>query len=70
MIYKGQDPNGPAASTKIASAPPVGAVVCLGQANGRAFLPSYAPIVEKRHRWPMATVKGFQLIAVADVEFN
>ena len=51
-IYKGQDPSGPAALISAQLAPrSLGweQLFALGQANGRAFLPSYAPIVEKRH---------------------
>ena len=51
-LYKGQDPTG--AASKVSSelgATPLSwdQLFSLGQANGRAFLPSYAPIVEKRH---------------------
>ena len=49
-------PAGPAADVAKASSGPVlsagSSSMTLGQANGRAFLPAYAPIVEKRH--PMA----------------
>ena len=74
-IYKGQDPS--EAAAKVSSelgATPLGweQLFSLGQANGRAFLPSYAPIVEKRH----ATAYGdrerdFQLYRRGRyVEFN
>ena len=51
-LYKGQDPTGTAAkvSSELGATPlSWDQLFSLGQANGRAFLPSYAPIVEKRH---------------------
>ncbi len=51
LLYKGQDKGGPAAaiSSQLGSCP-LGweQLFSLGQACGRAFLPSYSPIVEKR----------------------
>ena len=51
-LYRGQDPEGPAAT----KASDIGAVNLsweqlhdLAQANGKAFLPAYTPIVEKRN---------------------
>ena len=75
VLYKGQDPSGPAAGVSAQlGARPLGweQLFALGQANGRAFLPSYAPIVEKRH--PMAygdRERQFQLYRRGRyVEFN
>ena len=75
VLYKGQDPSGPAASVSSELGPrPLGweQLFSLGQANGRAFLPAYAPIVEKRH--PMAygdRERDFQLYRRGRyVEFN
>ncbi len=51
-LYKGQDSTGVAAkvSSELGATPlSWEQLFSLGQANGRAFLPSYAPIVEKRH---------------------
>ncbi|BEV36056.1 oxygen-dependent coproporphyrinogen oxidase [Synechococcus sp. M16CYN] len=51
-LYKGQNPNGVAAriSSELGdSSLSWEQLFALGQANGRAFLPSYAPIVEKRY---------------------
>jgi len=74
-LYKGQDPAGPAAqvSARLGARPlSWEQLFSLGQANGRAFLPSYAPIVEKRH--PMAygdREREFQLYRRGRyVEFN
>ena len=75
QLYKGQNPEGPAA----AKAQQTGArplsweqLLALGQANGRAFLPAYTPIVEKRH--PLAygeRERQFQLYRRGRyVEFN
>ena len=52
VLYKGQDPQGPAAQVSAGLGPrPLGweQLFALGLANGRAFLPAYTPIVEKRH---------------------
>ena len=75
ILYKGQDPQGVAAQVSGAlGARPLGweQLFALGQANGRAFLPSYSPIVEKRH--PMAygdRERQFQLYRRGRyVEFN
>jgi coproporphyrinogen III oxidase len=74
-LYKGQDPAGSAAqvSARLGARPlSWEQLFSLGQANGRAFLPSYAPIVEKRH--PMAygdREREFQLYRRGRyVEFN
>jgi len=74
-LYKGQDPSGPAAqvSARLGARPlSWEQLFSLGQANGRAFLPAYAPIVEKRH--PMAygdRERDFQLYRRGRyVEFN
>ncbi len=51
ILYKGQDPNGPAAaiSKELAQKPRSWEqFFSLAQACGKAFLPSYVPIVEKR----------------------
>ena len=51
-LYKGQDSTGVAAkvSSELGATPlSWEQLFSLGQANGRAFLPSYAPIVEQRH---------------------
>ena len=51
LLYKGQDKAGPAAaiSSQLGTCPlSWEQLFSLGQACGRAFLPSYAPIVEKR----------------------
>ena len=75
QLYKGQNPEGPAA----AKAQQTGSrplsweqLLALGQANGRAFLPAYTPIVEKRH--PLAygeRERQFQLYRRGRyVEFN
>ena len=51
-LYRGQDPDGPAA-TKAGEIGPVSLsweqLYALAQANGKAFLPAYTPIVEKRN---------------------
>ena len=75
ILYKGQDPQGPAAA--VASA--TGAIqqdweklFSLASACGNAFLPSYVPIVERRH--PLAygdRERQFQLYRRGRyVEFN
>lgn len=57
VLYKGQDPSGPAA----AESNRIGAVnqsweqlFALASACGNAFLPSYVPIAEKRQHTPTA----------------
>ena len=74
-LYKGQDPSGPPAqvSARLGARPlSWEQLFSLGQANGRAFLPAYAPMVEKRH--PMAygdRERDFQLYRRGRyVEFN
>ena len=75
MLYKGQDPSGPAA----AAAATVGVsprsweqLFQLASACGNAFLPSYVPIVEKRHGIPYGDrERQFQLYRRGRyVEFN
>ena len=75
VLYKGQDPNGPAA----AASQTAGAVgqsweqlFQLASACGNAFLPSYLPIAEKRQFTPFSTrERDFQLYRRGRyVEFN
>jgi coproporphyrinogen III oxidase len=75
QLYKGQNPEGPAAEkAQQTGARPLNweQLLALGQANGRAFLPAYTPIVEKRH--PLAygeRERQFQLYRRGRyVEFN
>ena len=75
MLYKGQDPSGPAAAASQA----VGTVqqsweqlFALASACGNAFLPSYVPIAEQRHNTPYGDrERQFQLYRRGRyVEFN
>ena len=75
VLYKGQDPKGPAAAASQA----IGArpqsweqLFSLASACGNAFLPSYAPIAEKRHNTPYGErERQFQLYRRGRyVEFN
>ena len=75
VVYKGQDPSGPAA----AAGQRVGAqpqsweqLFALASACGNAFLPSYVPIAEKRHDTPYGErERQFQLYRRGRyVEFN
>lgn len=75
VLYKGQDPGGPAA----AAGQRVGAqpqsweqLFSLASACGNAFLPSYVPIAEKRHDTPYGErERQFQLYRRGRyVEFN
>jgi len=75
QLYKGQNPEGPAAAkAQQTGSKPLSweQLLALGQANGRAFLPAYTPIVEKRH--PLAygeRERQFQLYRRGRyVEFN
>ena len=75
QLYKGQDPEGPAAAMAqtIGSRPLAwDALHDLARACGQAFLPAYAPIVEKRHDLPYGErERQFQLYRRGRyVEFN
>ena len=74
-LYKGQDGSGRAAARSSELGPcPLGweQLFSLGQACGRAFLPSYSPIVEKRQALPYGErERNFQLYRRGRyVEFN
>ena len=75
VLYKGQDPGGPAAAAS-AGQGPLGQhweqLFALASACGNAFLPSYVPIAEKRHNTPYGErERQFQLYRRGRyVEFN
>ena len=75
VLYKGQDPDGPAAavSNRLAPVPQSWEqLFALASACGNAFLPSYLPIAEKRQHTPYAErERQFQLYRRGRyVEFN
>jgi coproporphyrinogen III oxidase len=75
VLYKGGDPEGPAAKASTAVGPmhqDWEQLFALASACGNAFLPSYVPIVERRHGLPWGEVeRQFQLYRRGRyVEFN
>ncbi|KAF0652177.1 coproporphyrinogen III oxidase [Cyanobium sp. Copco_Reservoir_LC18] len=75
VLYKGGDPEGPAAAASAAVGPlhqNWEQLFALASACGNAFLPSYVPIVERRHGLPWGEVeRQFQLYRRGRyVEFN
>jgi coproporphyrinogen III oxidase len=75
VLYKGQDPQGPAAAASAALGPhPQGWEMLFGlaMACGQAFLPSYVPVVERRQAIPWGErERQFQLYRRGRyVEFN
>ncbi len=75
VLYKGGDPEGPAAAASTAVGPlhqDWEQLFALASACGNAFLPSYVPIVERRHGLPWGEVeRQFQLYRRGRyVEFN
>lgn len=75
VLYKGGDPEGPAAAASSAVGPlhqNWEQLFALASACGNAFLPSYVPIVERRHGLPWGEVeRQFQLYRRGRyVEFN
>jgi len=75
VLYKGQNPNGPAASisNELGSCPKTwDQLYTLAKACGQAFLPAYIPIIEKRQNKPYGDrERQFQLYRRGRyVEFN
>jgi len=75
VLYKGQDPEGPAAAASLAIGPLQQnweKLFSLASACGHAFLPSYVPIVERRQPLPWGErQREFQLYRRGRyVEFN
>jgi coproporphyrinogen III oxidase len=75
MLYKGQDPGGAAAAVSATTGPITQSweqLFRLAGACGNAFLPSYVPIVQKRHAIPFGErERQFQLYRRGRyVEFN